>query len=77
MKKKVKFFLLKNAPFLHNLILRIRQYFRNIIYIIFSEYIHVSLDRKVKGSSITPREPGFVFSFIKDNYLTSILGLKK
>jgi hypothetical protein len=77
MRRKVKFFLLKNVPFLHNVIFRILQYCRNILYKIFSEYIHVSLDRSVKGSSITPRERGFIFSFIKDNYFTFHLRPKK
>jgi hypothetical protein len=77
MREKIKFFLLNNTPFLFNLIRRLFQNYRDISYKIYSEFLHIHLDKKTKGASITPKERGFVVSFIRDNYLTLHLRPKK
>jgi len=65
---------------LRNIYRSVRGYiylFRRVINSIDINYLHFRLDRRSKGAAIVSNEPGFVFSFVRNNYFTFHLRPKK
>ena len=77
MKQLIKEKLQKASPAVFHFVQRSIQFFRGVIKSIDTNYLHFNLDRRSKGTPIVRSEPGFIFSFIRNNYFTFHLRPKK